>query len=190
MATRTHRAGGSLTEAAIALRAESNPDGRYIPLGGGCLGWHENRGVLKTELANNYLFHTVLDLQTMRRVLFAREGHDVNRRMDERIDVEREVHVTILHGDNEHSAQSKDVSSNGLRLQLVEPTEMQKADAVTVQLKHDARGKAKVELRAQVMWVARVGKRRVVTNLGVGFTKITPQEQQLLKDFLLGPSAA
>ncbi|MBI3992079.1 MAG: PilZ domain-containing protein [Candidatus Lambdaproteobacteria bacterium] len=190
MATRNQRSGGGRTEAAISIRAESNPDGRYIPYSGGCLGWYENMGVLKTERANNYLYHTVLDLQTVRRVLFAREGHDVNRRMDERIDVEREVHVTIVHGDNSHSALTKDVSANGLRLQLVEPTEMQKADSVIVQLKHDADSKPEVELRAQVMWVARVGKRRIVTNLGVGFTKITPKEQHTLKEFLLGAGAA
>lgn len=190
MAQQISRRGGTTSEAAKAVRSEMNPDGRYIPLSGGCLGWFENSGVLKIELPNNYAFHTVLDEATVRRVLFQREGSEISRRLDERVEVERKLYVTILHEESSHSALTKDVSANGLRLQLVELTEMQKGDSLKVQLKHEeSDDKVAIELGAQVMWVARVGTRRIVTNLGLGFPSISESDQRDLQMLLLGGKA-
>ncbi len=150
------------------------------------MGWFENSGVMDVEQPNNYRFHTVLDMQTVRRVLFQRDGSDINLRLDERVDVERELYVTIVHGESEFSANSKDVSGHGLRLQLVDLTEMEKGDSLTVKIKKNRESdKVDIEFNAQVMWVARVGTRRIVTNLGIGFTKITDEEQHQLKLILL-----
>lgn len=180
--------GQTTTEAGLSLRSEQNPDGRYIPYSGGCLGWFENGGVLKCELPNDYKFNTVLDPATVRRVLFARWGDNVNRREDERIDVESEVHVSVKFNDEVYEALSKDVSAHGLRLQILENVEnLEKGQSVTVSLKHPDQGKKEtIDIDSQVMWVARVGKRRAITNVGIGFTHITDDTQRQLKKLLLG----
>ncbi len=85
---------------ADALQAASTYKGRYIPYGGGSLGWFENSGVLKCEKGNNYKFHTAID--------------------------------------------------------------------------------------SRVIWNARVGKRRLVWNMGIGFIDITAEQEAQLKEYLLG----
>lgn len=181
--------GQTTTEAGQSLRSEQNPDGRYIPYSGGCMGWFENGGVLKCELPNDYKFNTVLDPTTVRRVLFARWGDRVNRRQHERVDVESEVLVSVRFGDEVYEALSKDLSAHGLRLQILENVEeLNKGQSVTVSLQHPDGGKKKetIDIDSQVMWVARVGTRRPITNVGIGFTHITEDTQRQLKKMLLG----
>lgn len=168
-----------------------NPDGRYIPYSGGCMGWFENSGVMKAELPNDYTFDTVLDAPTVRRVLFEREGEagdaGASRRSEERITVEREVHVTILHGSDSYQALTKDVSPHGLRLQfLVDIATIQKSDSCKVQLRREeGQDDELLEIESTVMWIARVGTRRPVTNIGIGFTQITDETQGKLTKLLL-----
>ena len=181
--------GQTSTEAGQSLRSEQNPDGRYIPYSGGCMGWFENGGVLKCELPNDYRFNTVLDPATVRRVLFARWGDNVNRREDERVEVENEVLVSVKFGDDVYEALSKDLSAHGLRLQILENVEnLEKGQSVTVSLKPPEGSKKKepLDIDSQVMWVARVGTRRPITNVGIGFTHITGETQSHLKQMLLG----
>lgn len=180
--------GQTTTAAGQSLRSEQNLDGRYIPYSGGCMGWFENGGILKCELPNDYKFNTVLDPTTVRRVLFARWGDNVNRRVDERTDVENEVRVSVKFNDEIYDALSKDLSAHGLRLQILENVEnLEKGQFVTVSLQISDGGKEKmVDIDSQVMWVARVGTRRAITNVGIGFTHITDTIQAQLKRLLLG----
>jgi hypothetical protein len=49
--------------------------------------------------------------------------------------------------------------------------------------KPDFKEKA-LEIESEIMWVARVGKRRTVWNIGIGFTDITEALENELKEFL------
>jgi len=160
-------------------------EGRYIPYGGGCLGWFENSGVMKVELGNNYTFHEALDAAEVRRRLFERWGDDVNRRAEARQAVEKEVSLTFAWGKESREAFTKDVSSHGLRVQFIEEVDLKKGAAVQVQLLESGPGSpALFDISSQVMWVSKVGRRRPVWNVGVSFTNITPETETRLKGFL------
>lgn len=167
------------------IRAETSAEGRYIPYGGGSLGWFENSGILKSEKGNNYRFHAAIDTVRVRQKLFDRWGDDVNRRLDERVDIERETPLVLRWDSGETEAVTKDLSAHGARLQLLEDPGLAKEDKLTVEVKQED-GEILMTLNSEIMWVARVGKRRTVWNIGVGFTDITPDDEMKLKQFLLG----
>ena len=54
------------------IRALTTSDGRYIPYGGGLMGWFENSGVLECELPKDYKFYSVLKPEEVRSKLFER----------------------------------------------------------------------------------------------------------------------
>lgn len=168
------------------IREETGAEGRYIPYGGGSLGWFENSGVLKCERGNNYQFHTAVDTQKIRQKLFERWGNDVNRRMDTRHEVTKQVPVRVTTDGKEFDVETKDLSAHGLRLQLLEDPVVQSGEKVTVRVFRDSayRNEA-LALEAEVMWVARVGKRRLVWNVGLSFTDISPEMSRNLQAFLL-----
>ena len=104
------------------LRRETLADGRYVPHSGGLMGWFENAGVLKSERANNYGFHTALDAQAVRDKLFERwsDGENINRRASARHDVGREVRATLGWSGGTAKAKLKDYSHHGLRMEVLE----------------------------------------------------------------------
>ena len=169
--TESAGAGGSAGAATQAtgkdlIREETSAEGRYIPYGGGSLGWFENSGVLKCEQGNDYKFHTAIDTQKVRQKLFDRWGNDVSRRMEERHDVEKETAVRITWGGQSYDAETKDLSAHGLRLQLLDDPSLNKGDRIGVQIYRKKDYKDELfAVESEVMWVARVGKRRMVWNL-------------------------
>ncbi|MCZ6749923.1 MAG: PilZ domain-containing protein [SAR324 cluster bacterium] len=168
------------------IREETSAEGRYIPYGGGSLGWFENSGVLKCEQGNDYKFHTAIDTQKVREKLFDRWGSDVSRRMEERHDVEKETAVRIVWGGQSYDAETKDLSAHGLRLQLLEDPSLKQGDKMSVHVFRKLDYKDELfAIDSEVMWVARVGKRRMVWNLGIGFLKIDEETSAKLTAFLL-----
>ncbi len=168
------------------IREETSAEGRYIPYGGGSLGWFENSGVLKCEQGNDYKFHTAIDTQKVREKLFDRWGSDVSRRMEERHDVEKETAVRIVWGGQSYDAETKDLSAHGLRLQLLEDPSLKQGDKMSVHVFRKLDYKDELfGIDSEVMWVARVGKRRMVWNLGIGFLKIDEETSAKLTAFLL-----
>ena len=168
------------------IREETSAEGRYIPYGGGSLGWFENSGVLKCEQGNDYKFHTAIDTQKVREKLFDRWGSDVSRRMEERHDVEKETAVRIEWGGQSYDAETKDLSAHGLRLQLLEDPSLKQGDKMSVHVFRKLDYKDELfAIDSEVMWVARVGKRRMVWNLGIGFLKIDEETSAKLTAFLL-----
>jgi hypothetical protein len=168
------------------LQEETSAEGRYIPYGGGSLGWFENSGVPKCERGNDYKFHTAIDTAKVRQKLFERWGDDVNRRMETRFDVERPTPVKITWEGETHEAETKDLSMRGLRLQLTEDTGLKNGDKITVHVFRRPNFEEEVlTLAAEIMWVARVGKRRQVWNVGIGFTEVDEATGLKLKEFLL-----
>ena len=109
---------GRLEKASIL--AETMEDGRYIPYGGGIMGWFENQGVLRSELPNNYGFHTVIDAKSVRQKLIERwgTGDSSNRRVTKRFGVEGSIPVSLAWEGNKIVALGKDFSSYGLKLQI------------------------------------------------------------------------
>ena len=168
------------------IREETSAEGRYIPYSGGSLGWFENSGVPKCERGNAYKFHTVIDSVKVREKLFERWGSDVNKRMETRYDVEKSTPVTITWDGQSHDAETKDLSAHGLRLQLLEETSLKIGDKIQVHVFRRPDNKEEVlAIASEVMWVARVGKRRMVWNIGIGFIEINEEAKQKLKEFLL-----
>lgn len=168
------------------IREETSAEGRYIPYGGGSLGWFENSGLLKCEKGQAYKFYTAIDTAKVRQKLFERWGNDVNRRMETRFEMQKPTPVTIKWEGNSQDAESKDISAHGLRLQLLEETNLKIGDKITVHLfkKQDSKEES-LELASEIMWVARVGKRRMVWNLGIGFIDISEEMENRLKEFLI-----
>ena len=168
------------------IREETSAEGRYIPYSGGSLGWFENSGIPKCERGNAYKFHTAIDTVKVRQKLFERWGNDVNRRIDKRIDVEKSTPVKITWGGESHDAETKDLSAHGLRLQLIEETSLKLGDKIQVHVFKAPGYKQEImAIDSEVMWVARVGKRRMVWNIGISFTDIDAATEAKLKEFLL-----
>jgi hypothetical protein len=158
-------------------------EGRYIPYSGGCMGWYDNSGVLKTELPNNYLYYTIMDSDVVRSRQFQRWGDRFNRRGG-RERFRKETGVTLIWGKEKKQGGTKDISLQGMRLQFLEEISLKKGDAVTVQVLENASDKIVVEVQAQVVWSERVGKIRPVQNVGLAFKPLPPEESDRLKEFI------
>lgn len=166
--------------------SEHGSEGRYIPYSGGSLGWFENSGVLKCEKGNNYKFYTAIDTTLVRQKLFDRWGAEVNKRIDDRVVVDRETPVMLTWESGVAQAITKDLSSHGLRLQLSEDPDLAKGDKVMVHVKEKEDSETELMvLESEIMWTARVGKRRMVWNIGVVFSDISPEQELKLKEFLV-----
>jgi len=166
---------------------EVTREGRYIPYGGGLLGWFENSGVPKNERGNNYKFHTAVDNQLVRRKLFERWGDHINRRAEQRIEIKRDIAVTIVTSAGSFESLTKDFSAHGLRLQMSEDPGVSRGDSLKVRVHEDAaRTSMLMEIDSQVMWVAQMGRRRPLWNLGISFADISSDDELRLKEFLIG----
>lgn len=171
-----------------SVKSETLEDGRYIPYSGGIMGWFENGGVLNQEQGNNYRYHEVIDVNTMRQKLFERwgAGEGANRRISQRREVTKEINLTLSWSDNILEAATKDYSSHGLRLQVLQDIVLlKKGDTALLTLyKNAARTETEMKVETKVMWVTRVGRRRPVWNLGVGFDDISHDEIVQLAKFM------
>ena len=166
--------------------SDHGSEGRYIPYSGGSLGWFENSGVLKCEKGNNYKFYTAIDTTLVRQKLFDRWGAEVNKRIDDRVVVDRETPVMLTWESGVAQAVTKDLSSHGLRLQLSEDPDLAKGDKVIVHVKEKEDSETELMvLESEIMWTARVGKRRMVWNIGLVFSDISPEQELELKRFLV-----
>ena len=168
------------------VQEETSLDGRYIPYGGGSLGWFENSGIPKSERGNDYKFHTAVDAAKIRQKLFERWGEDVSRRVEPRIPIDRPTPVRITWDGGVQEAETKDLSSSGLRLQLLEETGLKIGDKIVVHIfRRPNLEEEALAMNAEVMWVARVGKRRQVWNLGIGFIETDEAKALQLKELML-----
>lgn len=172
-------------EAPEAAAGERTSDGRYIPYGGGILGWFENSGVLKKELPNNYRFNTVLDPAVVRKKQFERWGEIQNRRSEDRIRVVPEVKVMLTFGKEKREASTKDLSAHGMRTQFLEELPVKKGDPVKVGVFDPVKKKLALEVEGSVMWMEKSGKLRTVWNMGIGFPSLSEEQSENLKKVLL-----
>ena len=161
-------------------------DGRYIPYGGGLMGWFDNSGVLKIEKENKYQFFTVVDSDSVRGLQFKRWGQGFNRRGD-RARVRKETQVTINWGEGRKKeschGKTKDISMQGMRLQIFEDISLKKGSEVEISLSNSAGGEV-VTVSARVVWLESVGRIRPVVNVGIGFEDLVGEGHAALKEFL------
>jgi hypothetical protein len=167
------------------VAGDHTADGRYIPYGGGILGWFENSGILKKELANNYKFNTVLDIALVRKKQFDRWGEVQNRRAEDRVRVIPEVKVTLIYGKEKREATTKDLSAHGMRMQFLEELSIKKGDIVKVGVHDPVKKKVALEVDANVMWMEKSGKLRAVWNMGIGFPTLSEEQSADLTKILL-----
>jgi hypothetical protein len=170
---------------AEAAAPERTSDGRYIPYGGGILGWFENAGVSKRELPNNYQFRTVLDAEVVRKKQFARWGEIQNRRKEERVRVIPDVKVTLLFGKDKREASTKDLSPHGMRMQFLEELPIKKGETVRIQVHDPQKNKIALDVEANVMWMEKSGKLRSVWNMGIGFPELSAEQTATLQQIVL-----
>ncbi|HUJ76080.1 MAG TPA: PilZ domain-containing protein [bacterium] len=163
-----------------AHKGEHLPDGRYIPYSGGCMSWYENSGIPKSELPNRYLFSTAMDATIVRSKRFERSGTVQDKRTAVRVPTKTDVSVTLIWGENTKSATTKDVSSQGMRVQFLDEVVIKHGDAVKVQA-FDNSGAVALEMDATVMWTEKSGKIRAIWNVGVGFARLGPEQEKQLK---------
>lgn len=170
------------------IRDITTSDGRYIPHSGGLMGWHENAGVLKCEVCQEYKFYTVIQAEEVRRKLFSRwqEGEEVSRRSSPRSDPQREVSVEFVWNGQTARGRLRDYSSNGMRIAVQQPDlDLNDASRPTLRiLTAPNSDTAEFEAPSQVMWVNKSGRDRTVFILGVMFTDMSPEDTTRLKEFL------
>ncbi|MDH5753289.1 MAG: PilZ domain-containing protein [Deltaproteobacteria bacterium] len=163
-------------------------DGRYIPYGGGLMGWFENSGLLDIEKPNNYLYHTVVDPDRVRGLQFKRWGHGFNRRGNRRR-IKKDAEVTISWGKGKsrdsREGKTKDISLNGMRLQFYEELPLAKDSVVEVTLHGYSRDEELLILKkTNVVWFESVGRIRPLINIGIGFGALKEKDERVLLDFL------
>ena len=178
----------TIAEVRSTVAKEMTKDGRYIPYGGGLMGWFENTGVLKTEEKNGYKFHTVVDVDSVREKLFERWGNTdtLNRRVVKREKVDDlDIKTTLITGSAEFLATTMDFSVHGLRLQMIqEEVPLKKGDKLNVRLYSDVeRNDLAFDLPANIMWINRTGRRRPIWQLGLNFDSLSFEKSQELKEF-------
>jgi hypothetical protein len=173
----------SETQAVAPVVDASQNDGRYIPYGGGCLGWHENSGVMKVELPNNYRFYAAIDPDLVRARQFEREGKKTNKRRSERKELTPDLPITLKWGKDAKEAMAKDLSIHGLRVQFVnDEVALKKDEKVTVLFNDKSGRNVLLEMVCTVMWAEKSGRIRTIWNFGVGFPTLTPEQEAKIKE--------
>lgn len=159
-------------------------EGRYIPYGGGIMGWFENSGVMKSELGNNYRFHELMQSDAVRTTQFQRWGQRTNRRtVDKRYRKDRGV--VMLLDDKEVQGTSRDISGHGLRIQFLAEPNVQKGSECHLKLYESESGPEIVEMDARVVWSEKIGKIRPVWNVGMTFTDLSEEQIGKIKPLLV-----
>ena len=161
------------------IKVESTDDGRYIPYGGGIMGWFENSGVLKSELKNNYQLHTAMSGDMIRAKQFERWGQNFNRRSS-RKRVRRETGVTIAYKSVKVHGTTRDISSHGIRMQFLSEVNVEKGDTVKIQLHPPESKEVLVEVKARVVWEEKIGKIRPVWNIGITMDDLKPEQSGVI----------
>lgn len=170
------------------LRANSTSDGRYIPHSGGLMGWHENAGVLNCEIPNNYKYYMVIQAREVRAKLFSRwsEGEDVSRRASQRSGLNSEVAIEFAWDGQTARGQLRDYSSDGMRIIVTQQDfNLEKGAQPTLRVMKNARSdEVELEAVAEIMWINRTGRDRVVWSMGAMFTSLSPEQTVNFKAFL------
>lgn len=157
--------------------------GRYIPYGGGCLGWYENSGVLKTEIPNNYTFYTAIDPDIVRARQHTREGSKVEKRRAARKDIEPELSISLVYGGEDKPAVCKDLSLHGMRVVAVgDEMAFKKGDKVTCRFPQKS-GRVLLELVCTIAWADKTGRIRTIWNIGASFPTLTAEQQAAIRQF-------
>ena len=184
------------TPADAELEMETLPQGRYIPYSGGSMGWFENQGVLRSERANRYRFHQVMESEHVRSALFQRWGRATDKRGAQRVAQENSVNVlmnddavpeTTYHLQTPGGmveGKTKDISHYGMRLTFSEPIQLNRGDAVKVQLMDSAGAEVALELPAKVVWIKREVVVRPIWFVGVAFQQLTNETEAFFEEFL------
>lgn len=159
---------------------EMTEEGRYIPYGGGSMGWFENSGVMNSERGNNYLFHTLMNSDRVRARQFERWGQTFNRRTS-RKRYRKETGLTMIVGKSEVHGQTKDISSHGVRIQFLEEVNAKKGDRCVLKLYEADNGPELVQVDAQIVWLEKMGKIRPIWNLGMTFLDLTGEQSLKIK---------
>lgn len=167
----------------IILEQELTEEGRYIPYSGGSMGWFENSGVPNVERGNNYLFHTVMQSESVRSKQFQRWGASFNRREGHKR-YRRETSVTLVMASSEVRGSTRDISSHGVRLQFLEEIAMVKGDTCTLRVHAEETDAPLVDMASKVVWVEKIGRIRPVWNLGLTFTSPTEEQSDILRPLL------
>ena len=99
---------------------QPHTDGRYIPYGGGCLGWYENSGIPHVELSNNYRVHLLMDPQRIHQVSMRRIETDNDRREVYRINAKAGQQLNLVHRQQLFTMSLLDTTLRGVRGRIAE----------------------------------------------------------------------
>lgn len=158
-------------------------DGRYIPYQGGSIGWADNAGVMKSEVGNNYKFHTQMENAEVKTAQFFRAGAEFGqRRSTPRQMVE--IPAILQFEEGSLTCLTHDLSLHGVRLQFIEETKLYKGLAVTVQLLNQEATVSLLAIPSEVVWISSSGVTRTVWNVGISFTGLTPDQDTQLRSIV------
>ena len=179
-----------------ALEMETLPQGRYIPYGGGSMGWFENQGVLNSERGNNYRYDKVMSSEHVRAALFQRWGQHTDKRAAQQVagsnSVSRlmsdesspETAFNLISRRGTFSGSTRDISPYGMRTVFKKQVALARGDRVKVELMSHEDGQVALELAAVVVWVKREVVVWPVWFVGFAFQSLTEETERLFNDFL------
>ena len=163
---------------------------RYIPYGGGSLGWFENSGVMACELPNNYKFYQLLNAETVRKTLLERWGESggENRRAARRYEVgELHIKAAISHQDEDCEARVIDFSAHGLQIQLIltkeNPNIFKGSQLILRRFTKQEGGQLDININATVMWINQTGIREPIWHMGIHFDTLDIHDLPRLSEF-------
>ena len=93
------------------------PDGSYIPQGGGSRGWHDNQGVARNEMPNQYRYREVID-EVQYKLSGLEQAVWVNNRGEERKQVKMHVRYGIDEGLQPQPGLCLDISLTGAKIRV------------------------------------------------------------------------
>jgi hypothetical protein len=158
-------------------------DGRYIPYGGGSLGWYENSGVPAAEQRNNYKFHTAMDADIIRAKQYLRSGLRAEKRRSARRVVAEELGVTLKSAKETKSLRVIDISKHGAKVQYSgDDVGLKNGDRVVCMFHLGASKEIALELMCTVVRAEKTGKTRTLWNFGIDFPLMKDPQIAKLKE--------
>jgi len=158
-------------------------DGRYIPYGGGSLGWFENSGVLSNERKNNYAFRTAMEADLIRDTEHKRAGRRSEKRRSRRKVPPQELTVTLRSSNGEQTGLVVDLSAHGIRVSCAgEEVHLDKLEKIVCEFPASEVDVPPLELQCTVVRSQKKVLSRATRNVDLDFAPMSEEQAAALAE--------